>query len=322
MAITKITTNSLGSGVALGNLNLSPIVFTQSVSISSGSIKTDNGSNSTPSISFTSDTDTGLYLPSPNQIGITTGGVGRILVSSTGITMNLPISNNLTVSGVINGSSINLTGNIVVGGSIQAASATIPIINGNTTFSNNIIGNGTDNTLPNQTAESSSSIITRGLGDTRYGEVVSAYTTTNFDRSLDIVSSADPVLQLPLTQGTWEIRGLVILAETIVTNSVGVRARINVSNATSLGSSFFMKMFLGGSPSALTSFVRPTTSLNITFPSPELSSTSSRAAFEISAIINTNSSGIFSFEWAQNVSSADAVRRFAGSYLTATRIGI
>lgn len=47
--------------------------------------------------------------------------------------------------------------------SITVASATVPIINGNTTFSNNIIGNGTDNTLPNQTAASTSSVITRNL---------------------------------------------------------------------------------------------------------------------------------------------------------------
>lgn len=50
-----------------------------------------------------------------------------------------------------------------VNGTFSCSSATIPIINGNTTFSNNIIGNGTGNTLPNQAISNNTSIMTRGL---------------------------------------------------------------------------------------------------------------------------------------------------------------
>ena len=50
-------------------------IFTASLSI-------PNGSYSNPSIKFTNDTDTGFYRPGPNQVGISTGGIGRFIINS------------------------------------------------------------------------------------------------------------------------------------------------------------------------------------------------------------------------------------------------
>lgn len=49
-----------------------------------------NGSAITPSISFASDSDTGLYNPAANQIGLSTSGVLRMLVTTTYITSTVP----------------------------------------------------------------------------------------------------------------------------------------------------------------------------------------------------------------------------------------
>jgi hypothetical protein len=46
----------------------------------------------TPSFTFTGDTNTGMYSPGADQVGITTGGVGRLTISTTAISSSLPIS--------------------------------------------------------------------------------------------------------------------------------------------------------------------------------------------------------------------------------------
>lgn len=43
-----------------------------------------NGSNSAPSIAFSSDTDTGLFYPTANNLAITTGGTERLRINSNG----------------------------------------------------------------------------------------------------------------------------------------------------------------------------------------------------------------------------------------------
>ena len=58
------------------------------------------GSETTPSIKFTGDDDTGIYSPGADQISVTTGGTERVAVDSSGrvgIGTSLP-SRNLTVS--------------------------------------------------------------------------------------------------------------------------------------------------------------------------------------------------------------------------------
>ena len=45
-----------------------------------------------PSISWTGDTNTGIYRPAADQVGITTGGTDRFSVSTTDVTSTLPIT--------------------------------------------------------------------------------------------------------------------------------------------------------------------------------------------------------------------------------------
>lgn len=54
-------------------------------------IALSNGTAAAPSLSFTSDTDTGLYRVGANDLGITVGGTLRVDISSTLVTSTLPI---------------------------------------------------------------------------------------------------------------------------------------------------------------------------------------------------------------------------------------
>ena len=47
-----------------------------------------DGTEALPSITFTAETGTGLYRPDSNKIGIAVAGVGKVIVSSTGTTIN------------------------------------------------------------------------------------------------------------------------------------------------------------------------------------------------------------------------------------------
>lgn len=71
---------------------------TGSVSIGTGLF--GNGSVSQPSITFQSDTNTGLYLVGEDDIGITTGGIQRLDINGTSVDVGTAINNlNLNVNG-------------------------------------------------------------------------------------------------------------------------------------------------------------------------------------------------------------------------------
>lgn len=53
-------------------------------SIFNGAVWFANGSNSAPSIAFSSDTDTGFFYPTANNLAITTGGTERLRIDSSG----------------------------------------------------------------------------------------------------------------------------------------------------------------------------------------------------------------------------------------------
>jgi len=58
----------------------------------SGVIKLAAGSNSAPSLTFSSDTNTGIYAIAPDTLGITSGGSLKLNVGSTSVGVNVPFS--------------------------------------------------------------------------------------------------------------------------------------------------------------------------------------------------------------------------------------
>jgi hypothetical protein len=71
----------------------------------SSSIEFTAGSASTPSIYFTSDINTGIYSPGADQVGISTGGTGRMFVDASGRVL---VGTSSAFNGVPNGANINL----------------------------------------------------------------------------------------------------------------------------------------------------------------------------------------------------------------------
>ena len=68
-----------------------------------GQTKFDDGSDAAPSITFTSDPDTGLFDAAANVLGVAAGGaeVARFTAAGQEITGTLDVSGNMTVDGVI-----------------------------------------------------------------------------------------------------------------------------------------------------------------------------------------------------------------------------
>jgi uncharacterized protein YaiE (UPF0345 family) len=65
-----------------------------------GPMKATDGTAAAPSITFGSETSTGLYRVASGQLGITTGGVQRFNISGSGSTFSVPVTvnNNVTVN--------------------------------------------------------------------------------------------------------------------------------------------------------------------------------------------------------------------------------
>ena len=76
----------------------------------SGVFKLSGGSAGSPSLAFTNDTDTGLFLSGTNQMSLVTQGFARLTISAGGnVTMpqSVSIGTNLTVTGTITGDSLS-----------------------------------------------------------------------------------------------------------------------------------------------------------------------------------------------------------------------
>lgn len=74
--------DKLATGAAAANLGYTPL--NKAGDTMSGQLILPNGSAAAPSLTFSGDTDTGLYFPGDNQVGISTGGTARLVVDSSG----------------------------------------------------------------------------------------------------------------------------------------------------------------------------------------------------------------------------------------------
>lgn len=77
-----IATDGIGAGSNVVELTQDLAIADMSVD---GILSLADGSNSAPSLTNTGDTNTGLYFPAADEVGITTGGTQRVKVDSTGV---------------------------------------------------------------------------------------------------------------------------------------------------------------------------------------------------------------------------------------------
>ena len=103
-----------GSGVSTstgtGNVVLSNAPMLSNVTIAdrvtANTVVVSNGSASAPSLTFTGNTSSGLYMPNTNTVSIATGGVERVRIDTTG---NVSAYSNVIVSGYVKQQLLNYT---------------------------------------------------------------------------------------------------------------------------------------------------------------------------------------------------------------------
>jgi hypothetical protein len=98
------TTDNALAVDAGGNVTQSSIVTVNSV----GAVTHGTGTAALPAVTFSGNTNTGIYSPTTNQVAVTTNGTQRVLVDAVGATtINAPTANSvgLTVTGNTAGSS-------------------------------------------------------------------------------------------------------------------------------------------------------------------------------------------------------------------------
>jgi len=95
-----------------------------------------NGTNTGPSLAFSSDSNTGIYSGGTDIVAITVGGTQRLRVTAAGAV----VTGTVTATAIaVTGGVTALTGTITT---LGATTLTAPTISGNTTFTGNIIVNG------------------------------------------------------------------------------------------------------------------------------------------------------------------------------------
>jgi hypothetical protein len=117
-------------GVAFMVATSTGVTFPLGASISGGTVQIANGTVTAPSLSFASDTNTGLYRVGADSIGLTCAGANVLVLATTGATVTgaLTVSTNLTANG-----------NVILG---DAGTDTVTV-NGAATFASTATFTGT-----------------------------------------------------------------------------------------------------------------------------------------------------------------------------------
>jgi hypothetical protein len=142
-----------------------------------------------------------------------------------------------------------------------------------------------------------------------------AYKLTSTDRSSTTTLTADPDLQISLkASSTYQI-SVFALFTGVTSGAQGIKFSINYSGAfTLVGAAQGVQTV-----NSVGSVINPTTTGGLTAIATIAVSTNIDGT-NFNFVVNTNTAGVLSFNWAQNSSSANVTRVIAGSYLTANSI--
>jgi len=165
-----------------------------------GTVKIADGSNSIPSLSNTGDTDTGIYFPAEDNVGITSGGTLIVDVRTTGVN----VTGGINVSGTITGdTSLTLDSTTVTtaelgvldgvtSGHVTASKALVVDSNKDLNNSSNHIRALRINSLGVGTTAS-------GTGDITYNNVLKAPAGSNSAPSIAYSDDTDTGIYFPST---------------------------------------------------------------------------------------------------------------------------
>ena len=101
----------VNASAAIAGTKISPDFGSQTI-VTTGVHSAAGGSAAAPSITFTGDTNTGIYSPGADQVAISTNGTGRLTVSTTAVSSTLAVDHPL---GAVGTPSITFTGDLNTG---------------------------------------------------------------------------------------------------------------------------------------------------------------------------------------------------------------
>lgn len=182
-------------------------------------------------------------------------------------------------------------------------SSNVPLLDAANTFSANQTLNGTNNVAPNQTAASGSSIMTRDLVDARAGQSIRLVLASDVSVANNTTLADVSGMSATLEAATYTFVGYVRFTASV---SQVFKYRFNYTGT--LSSALAHGMYYSDTSSAMLGALR---GVNNTITSN--SRTLWVESYMGSMLLTTG--GDFSFQFAQNASSADAVVIKAGSFL-------
>jgi len=106
-----IVNADVNASAAIAGTKISPDFGSQTVA-TTGLVSTGTGTAGAPTITFTGDTNTGIYSPGADQVAISTNGVARLTASTTAVSSTLAIDHPL---GAVGTPSITFTGDLNTG---------------------------------------------------------------------------------------------------------------------------------------------------------------------------------------------------------------
>ena len=206
---------------------------------------------------------------------------------------------------------LDVTGNAKVSGTITSGGSAVVLATGNQTIAGNKTFSG-QTELTGQAATNSTSAMTRGLGDTRYGEEVRSFSSS--DQSITSSTTLTDLTDLSITLGvgTWEIETKIYF--NVATTSPGAKFACAFSG-TRTAYRGHTEYNTGTVPGISQSGYYTATGTFYSYPGNPvgLGFTSIRAVMTVSV------EGVFKIQFAQFASSADALTVYSPSMIKARR---
>ena len=159
----------------------------------SGAVYNSSGTVSAPSISFTGDTDTGIWRPGSNQLWFVTTGVNRIKIDGSG---------NTEITGSLTGTTATFSGTITSGANLVSTGH----------LSSSTVYNSGNYKILNNAGTAWHDVVTRGNGDNYTVNALGGFnigSTTVIDASRNITGAAATFSGVMEVGGAFTTQGYV-----------------------------------------------------------------------------------------------------------------
>jgi hypothetical protein len=211
----SIVNADVNASAAIAGTKIAPDFGSQTVQ-TTGIFSHALGSAAAPTITFTGDTNTGIYSPGADQVAISTNGTGRAIIDSTGRLL-IGVSSDLSVRGI--GHSIQVVGSTFNGSA--------PLL---LRFANNANPSGLEFAKSRGAAATDTTVVSSGdsIGQITF----SAADGTQFVQAAHITAAADS------TPGTGSMPGRLVFSTTPSGSGTPTeRMRLDSSGRLGLGTS-------------------------------------------------------------------------------------